>query len=299
MTRSRAALAVAAAAALGLAGCSRPRPQPGPAAVHYVVGGGYRMGGTWFYPREDFTADVTGLATVLPDRTGHTADGEVAEGGTMSGAMQTLQLPAVVRVTNLENGSSALLRINDRGPASPGRVIGLSRRSAALLGVDGVARVRVQVQEAPSLALRDQLNGGTRLAVAAAPRGAVTAEALAPPAGVGQSARGRAAAGATVATAAVEPERGTVPERLPEEVSRGAAAPGRLMIRAGNFGQMQYARQVVAKLAGTDARVDRVREGRTERYQVVAGPFSSVAAADSALDRALSAGVSDARIVVE
>lgn len=257
------------------------------------------MGGTWFYPREDFTADLTGLAAVLPDRSGPTADGETGDAGPMTAAMQTLQLPAIVRVTNLENGKAVLVRVNDRGPSSPGRLIGLSRRSAGLLGIDGVARVRVQVQEAPSLALRDQLNGGVRLAVAAAPRGSVTAEALAPPSGVGQSTRGRSAAGATVATAAVEPDRGTVPERLPEVVSQGAPAPGQLVMRAGSFGQMQYARQVVAKLGGADARVDRVRDGRAERYQVVAGPFSSVAAADSALDRAMSAGVSDARIVVE
>ena len=204
-------------------------------------------------------------------------------------------------MTNLENGNQVLLRVNDRGPASPARVIGLSRRAASLLGVapDGVARVRVQVEEAPSLALRDQLHGGTTLAVAAAPRGAVTAEALAPPSGIGQSSRGRGAGGATVATAAVEAARDRVPERLPEVVAHVGATPGRLMIRAGSFGQMQYARQVVARLGRIGARLQSAREGRVERYQVVAGPFASVAAADSALDRAVSAGVSDARIVVE
>lgn len=60
---------------------------------------------------------------------------------------------ALIRVTHLENGRSVVLRINDRGPYFDRRVIDLSRRSAALLGMkeQGIARVRIDVLEYPSL----------------------------------------------------------------------------------------------------------------------------------------------------
>lgn len=279
-----------------LAGCTRKPPAvPAP---RYVVGAGYQMGGTWFYPREDFHYDATGIASVSPVARGLTANGESIDPAAATAAHQTLQLPTVARVTNLENGLSMLVRINDRGPAAPSRLVGLSRRAAELLGVSGAARVRVQVEEGPSTALREQLQGGPRLQLAAAPRSAVASEQLAPPPGVGQSARGRNAGGATVATqAAAAPER--VPDRLPETVARGPAQTGVLGIRAGSFGQASYANQVVARLAGLGARAEPQREGRVTRYEVRAGPYADIAAADAALDQARRAGVTDARIVVE
>ena len=117
-----------------LGGCVRRPPAPAD-AVHYVVGAGYKAGNTWFYPREDFHYDATGLATIADDARGVTADGEVRDPTAMTAAHQTLQLPAILRVTNLETGLQALVRVNDRGPASPGRILSASasprsRRSA-------------------------------------------------------------------------------------------------------------------------------------------------------------------------
>ena len=287
-------------AALLAAGCVRRAPVVAP-TPHYVVGAGYQAGGVWYYPHEDFRYVATGLATILPDRRGLTADGEAIDPAALTAAHQTLQLPAVARVTNLETGLQVTVRVNDRGPDTPKRLLGVSRRAGELLGVlpGATVPVRIEVDEGMSQALRDQLQGGPKLAVAAAPRGAVTAEALAPPPGVGQSARGRNGVGAQAATAAGIAEAPPVPDRLPETVRRVAVALPVLRIRAGVFGRMAYARQVAAKLSGIGARVEREREGRSERYAVVAGPFPNVAAADAALDAAMRAGVSDARIVVE
>ena len=295
----RPVLAVAVLA-LVLAGCARRRvPEPVP-SPHYVVGAGYQAGGTWFYPREDFHYNATGLAVVQGVGRGLTADGEAVDPSALTAAHQTLQLPAIARVTNLETGLQVAVRINDRGPDTPKRLIALSRRAGELLGIvpGAVAAVRVEVDEAMSVAVRDQVQGGPRLAVQAAPRGAVVAESLAPPAGIGQSARGRSA-GTTQAATAGSGAAAAVPDRLPETVSRGVAGRGALALDAGHFGQMGYARQVAARLSGIGARVDRVREGRTERYRVMAGPFASVAAADAALDRAMAAGVTDVGIVIE
>lgn len=290
---------LAAVLALVLAGCTRRPAGPAP-SVHYVVGAGYQAGGTWFYPREDFHYVATGLAVVQGSARGVTADGEAVDPSALTAAHQTLQLPAIARVTNLETGLAVLVRVNDRGPDTPKRLVALSRRAGELLGIapGAVAPVRVEVDERMSLAVREQLQGGPRLTVEAAPRGTVVAESLAPPPGVGQSPRGRSA-GATAAATVSSGTAAVVPDRLPEAVSRGPAGGGVLAIEAGLFGQMAYARQIAARLTALGGRVDRVREGRTERYRVVAGPFLSVAAADAALDRAMEAGVTDARIVVE
>ncbi len=293
-----------------LAGCGRffggsldAGPQP-----RYVVGPAYRAGAAWFYPREDFHLDATGLAVTLPDQAGPdqaglTADGEARDAAAMAGAHRTLQLPAVARVTNLETGLQALVRINDRGPASPGRLIGLTRRAADRLGMTpGVAtRVRVQVESGPSQALRDALHGGPSVTVASAPRVRVASEELPPPPGLGRSTRGRTARAAVAA--APDTLAAVAQASLSDAVVRVPAHAGQLWLRAGEFGQARYANQVRAHLARLGATpgttVERVRQGRADTFRVRAGPFATVAQADAALDQALGAGVTDAHIVVE
>ena len=298
MTRALAAAALAVLALL--AGCTRHHVAVA-THVHYVVGAGYQADGTWFYPHEDFHYVATGLASVQTGAALVTADGEAAGPTAMTAAHQTLQLPCIARVTDLSTGRQVEVRINDRGPASPARLIALSPRAAEVLGVPpaGAARVRVEVEDGPSLALREQLHGGPHLVLAAAPRGTVTAEALPPPPGVEQSRRGRNARPEQRMDMSAGARAATVPDRLPETVVRVAPHPGTLMIDAGTFGRIGYARQVAARLVGIGAGVRGVRDGRAERYAVQAGPFADVPAADAALDRALAAGVSDARIVVD
>ncbi len=282
-----------------LAGCAVRSRLPPQAAAKYTVGAAYQAGGAWYYPREDFRYEATGLAERAPEHMRLTADGEVFDSAAMAAAHQTLQLPAIARVTNLDTGLQVVVRINDRGPASPARLLGLTRRAADRLGLPpgGVARVRVQVEDGPSQALRDRLQGPTP-GLAAAPRGAVAAEALAPPSGVGQSSRGRVARAAF--TPAPEVAAETVPlAALPDDVLRVPADPGQLWLRAGQFGRAAYANQIRAKLYGLSPAVEQVRTGRSQTFRVQAGPFPSVAAADAALDRAMAAGVTDARIVVE
>jgi len=285
------------ACALLLPGCVKRPPAPA-AAAHYVVGGAYQAGGVWRYPREEFRLDATGLASVLPDRAGLTADGEAFDGTAMAAAHPTLQLPAIARVTNMDNGLQLRVRVNDRGPDSPARLIGLTRGAAARLGLlpGSTGRVRVQVEDGPSQALRDQLGGGEGVVVAAAPRGAVMSEALAPPSGIAQSGRGRAAPAPSATSTA--PAQDQVPDRLPDAVTQVAVSPAQLWIRAGEFGQRQYADQVRGRVGGLAA-VEAAQDGRTQVFRVRAGPFADVAAADIALDQAVRAGVTDAHIVVE
>ncbi len=284
--------------ALLLAGCTVHPPPPMP-SPKYVVGTAYQAGGAWYYPSEDFQYDATGLAERIPSHTGLTADGEAYDPAAMAGAHQTLQLPAIARVTNLETGRQALIRINDRGPANPGRILALTPRAADLLGLpsSGAAEVRVEVQSQPSQALKDQL-GGAEPAVTAAPLAAVSTENLPPPPGVAQSSRARVAASTPVAESAEAPPA-MVPQRLPETVTQVPVQPGALWIAAGHFGLSALANTVKAKLYGLPAEVDPVPGTRPPEFRVRAGPFPTVAAADAALDRARAAGVTDAKLVVE
>ncbi|MEM7288945.1 MAG: septal ring lytic transglycosylase RlpA family protein [Pseudomonadota bacterium] len=114
----------------------------------YHVGKPYTIRGVRYVPREDPNYKTVGLASWYgPNFHGRlTANGEVYDQFALSAAHPTMPLPSYAKVTNLENGASVVVRVNDRGPFSKGRVIDLSSRAAQLLGYTkkGVARVRVE-----------------------------------------------------------------------------------------------------------------------------------------------------------
>ena len=158
------------AAALLASGCSnseRPaagmEPRNSAPAIHRVIaygqpvpkgGGSYKVGdpyqidGQWHTPREDPGYDRTGIASYYAhDFHGRrTANGEIFDMSALSAAHPTLPLPSLVYVTNMENGRTLLLRVNDRGPYVNNRVIDVSRAAARYLGFEtrGTARVRVR-----------------------------------------------------------------------------------------------------------------------------------------------------------
>ncbi len=282
---------------LSFAGCMH-KPPPPPrltASPHYQLGNPYPADGHWYYPAENYALDVTGIAATAPASAGLTADGEIADPGTLTAAMQTIQLPAIAAVTNLSNGRQILLRVNDRGPADPARLIALSPRAALLLAVPAAgAPVRVQIDTVLSHRLIDQLGGGPQAAIAAAPKSAVTAEALPPP---GSRAPGGAALNVDAGHAVAQGP--TVPDRMPEIIRAGPIYGGEYWLHAGEFGRFEYANRLAARLGGLGGDVVRSRLGRQEVYAVLAGPFRSIAEADAALKRALAAGIPDAAIRYE
>ena len=147
---------------LTLAGCAAtppeptpPSPPPPPPAVaevapspHFKVGEPYQISGTWYYPEFLNYYEAIGLASWygaaqhgLP-----TANGEIYDMHALTAAHPTLQLPSVVRVTNLANGRSLVLRVNDRGPFVKDRLIAVSRAAARELGFEGQGFAEVHVQ---------------------------------------------------------------------------------------------------------------------------------------------------------
>jgi rare lipoprotein A len=163
--------------------------QPSGGKGAFKIGRPYQIAGQWYKPQVDWTYDQTGIASWygLPFHGKVTANGEVYNKFSMTAAHKTLQLPSIVRVTNLENNKSIIVRINDRGPFVGNRIIDLSYAAAKTLDMDikGTARVRVQVlpDESRRVALAlgarpEQLRQGTSLA-AVAPINKKTATKLA------------------------------------------------------------------------------------------------------------------------
>ncbi|GBQ83056.1 lipoprotein [Gluconacetobacter johannae DSM 13595] len=278
--------------AAALAGCHRPEEPPlPPASPHYVIGAPYRMGGVWRYPQEDFSYRATGLAVADPDQTPYvTADGEHYDGNAMTGSHATLQLPAIVTVRNLENGREITVRLNDRGPVSAGRLVSLTPRAAALLGI-GANPVRVAVTGIEGLneQLAETLPGGQHLDVSAAPAGQVRAESLDHP-GAGGTIVAAPSGGGDAADAVA------VMRDLPASVRQGYVEGGLLWVDAGTFSTLRYAEIAAARTGG---RVVPVRDRGKAAWRVHVGPFTTAADADRGLDQAMGAGVTGARIVVE
>lgn len=134
---------------LGLAACQggptgMDLPDHAPKSVR--VGKPYTIKGKTYYPSYNPSYDQTGIASWYgPGFHGKkTANGETYDQYAMTAAHPTLPLPSLVRVTNVENGQSTIVRINDRGPFAEGRIIDLSKRAAETIGINGIAKVRVQ-----------------------------------------------------------------------------------------------------------------------------------------------------------
>jgi rare lipoprotein A len=114
----------------------------------YRVGKPYTVAGRVYVPEEDINYREEGLASWYGDdfHGRLTANGEVFDMAALTAAHPTLPMPCYARVTNLSNGKSLIVRVNDRGPYHGNRLMDVSSRAAELLEFkgNGVARVRVE-----------------------------------------------------------------------------------------------------------------------------------------------------------
>ena len=268
----------------------------------YKVGKPYQIAGKWYHPREDRTYDRTGIAswygTLFHGR--RTANGEIFDMNALTAAHPTLPLPSLVRVTNLRNGRSIVVRVNDRGPYKQNRVIDMSRYGAQLLDFKkaGTALVRVTyLRPAP-------LNGDDRYE-----RSVLANQPW--------MRMARSAGGQPITTAAVQQYQNTPrvrreprhintyaePHRLaPPAPARPAfrqpPSAGPLYVQVGVYQMQQNARAMAARLRPTAAsRVDPVMISGRLYYSVRLGPFLTRAQAEHGVRLTADVGVSDARII--
>src|SRR5260370_9415643 len=151
------------------AGCASHHGASGGGAIAsrgmYKVGAPYMIDGVTYTPMEEFQHVETGITSWYgPGVHGKsTANGETYDQSDHTAAHRTLQMPSVVRVTNVDNGRSTVVRVNDRGPYARGRVLDMSRAAAEELDMThtGTARVRIEQLSMESQAMKDiALNGG-------------------------------------------------------------------------------------------------------------------------------------------
>ncbi|MBB3265255.1 rare lipoprotein A [Azospirillum sp. OGB3] len=305
--------AVVLAGALTLAACASAPPSPSssglPRSGVYKVGKPYQVNGVWYYPAEDYSYSETGIASWYGPGFHQkvTANGEVYDQNELTAAHKTLPMPSLVRVTNLDNGRSLVVRINDRGPYANGRIIDMSRRGAQLLGFEGTgtAKVRVQILAEESRAVAAAARQGTPAPMLAeldgpppkaAPRGsvevsgtvrptpaAVTRAPVPPPTTVaGDMVDGRFVPAPVVAELPVKPYE-------------------QIYVQVGAFGSPDNVARVRARLAslGQPAQVTQTVAGRQRLQRVRVGPLASVDSADAVLNQIIQAGLTDAKIVVD
>ena len=236
----------------------------------YKVGDPYQIEGVWYYPAEDPDYGETGIASWYgkPFHGRRTANGAIYDMNALTAAHRTLPMPFRVRVTNLDNGRSLVLTVNDRGPYARGRIIDVSRRAAQLLGFQkkGTALVRVEAvagqgRRQPLIA---EVEDPEAPSLPASPTGSVERQALTEVASV--------------------------------DLVEGPST----FIQAGAFSSPDNAQRLSDALAPFgEVRTTMVTVDGTAVYRVRLGPVATPEGAEALLERIIGAGHLDAHLVVE
>ena len=282
------------------------------------IGKPYKVKGKWYHPKEDPDYRNSGMASWYGDAFHGrlTANGEIYDMTHLTAAHPTMPLPSYARVTNKANGSSVIVRVNDRGPFAHGRIIDLSRRAAELLDYthNGVAKVDVEyVGRAPLHGQDDAFlvasyrpggvgpdpSDGLPTGVMIAMNGPTpTASAGAVPIFPGQQAP-QAPVAAAAAGDPVLPELGPIaPERPGVGLARrlGAEPPSAALAYADE--RVKRAAQAVADFAGSASDTNELVAALNQRYAaapaaadyVAVGTFASQAEAEAMARSLASAG---------
>jgi rare lipoprotein A len=302
----------------------------------YKVGAPYKIDGVTYTPQEEFNRTETGVASWYgPGFHGKsTANGERYDQADRTAAHRTLQMPAVVRVTNLDNGMSTVVRINDRGPFARSRVIDLSRTAAQEIDMigRGTARVRIDQLSAESMAVRDVAIGGggpaeQNAAVAQVASGQRTAPAptmaAAPPPVQATPPPPQPQPVFVPVQPAPQPVWPTTPQppsvetpvasggrgvtvaslatgALPAVATTSALAGSGFYVQTGAFSTMENAeRQRGAVRSYGASEVSQASAGGRDVWRVRLGPYSTADAASIVADRLKRSGYGDARVVAD
>jgi rare lipoprotein A len=292
----------------------------------YKVGNPYKIDGVTYVPREEFDRIETGVASWYgPGFHGKsTANGEEYDQRDRTAAHRTLQMPSIVRVTNLENGLSTVVRINDRGPFARSRVIDLSRQAAEELDIvrNGTARVRIEQLRAESLAVREVAMGGGGPAeqhqalaqLASGRRGAPAAPAAPPKTEVAVVQPPPPAPAPAPPPAQPQYQLQPQPQMVwttsgsPTVASLASTAhastaytsSGGYYVQVGAFSSPENAeRQRGAVRSYGSPEISQASSGGREVYRVRLGPYTTADAAGIVADRLKRSGYGDARVVAD
>lgn len=259
---------------------AEPAPQPEAAppseqgAAQWLereqVGPPYEANGQWYVPTPEPGYQQTGTASWYGAQFQgrRTASGETFDQAALTAAHPTLPIPSLVQVTNLENGREVIVRVNDRGPFSGGRVIDLSRGAAQVLGFEEAGHARVHVRYLGPAPRR--VNGD----------GSAAPESVHAPASMAQQTE--------------EGPRALLPPHSPEHAELSGApvaqapvypsSPGAFFVQVGAFSDPLNARRVrdAVSSAGPVVVDSRTSASGAELFRVRVGPYATREEADGA-----------------
>ncbi len=261
----------------------------------FKIGNSYVIKGQRYTPRETYDFTQTGIASWYgPNFHGKkTANGEVFDKFDLTAAHKTLQMPSIIRVTNLENGRSVILRVNDRGPFSKGRVLDVSERGAELLDFrhQGTARVRIELlsqesMEVASLAKQGRSTRGYEVAL---------------------NQRGYEPKPTRMASLNQVPTQAShqAPTPKPAPIAKMTppqplVKPGALFVQAGSFSNAVKAQAFAQKVQGiAPARINPTFINGSKFYRVQLGPIQTQSHADQIVAHLASSNIGEPFLIRE
>jgi rare lipoprotein A len=275
--------------------------------AQYKIGKPYQIQGVWYYPEEDYQYDASGIAswygTKFHGR--KTANGEIYDMNALTAAHRTLPMPSYVRVTNLENGRSLILLVNDRGPFARGRIIDISRRGSQLLNFQkqGTARVRVQVLADQSRILKSRITNqaelmktGSPITVGRLPKAKVQTQSLNPAGGENTSSQ------PVIVKSIIEAAPSLVAEDLviTEKIEQAPVVNTNIFVQVGAYSRFDNANKVRARLSQLgQVELSQILINGRDLYRVRVGPVENIKSADLMLALLSEAGYPKSRIIVE
>lgn len=285
------------------------------------IGKPYQIYGKWYRPKYDSNYDEVGSASWYGPgfHGGKTANGEKFDQTEFTAAHRTLPLPSIVRVTNLENGKTVLVKINDRGPFSKNRIIDMSQAAAGALGFrgQGTAKVRVQYLEKES---REYVANSNKVGMRAALQDVLKVDPVVasneqersvkpafyvmklqntqqPPVGAVQVSEEEA----------VHYPSGDIFKGLDQVQLADASTPepgggvshlaSKYYVQAGTFYMEENARKLIKQLEEQNVKILTPIAGNKKQYKVLFGPYLAQDSAENVLSRLASIGIADAKIV--
>ena len=254
----------------------------------YKIGKKYNVGGKYYYPKKDLYYNKTGIASWYgPKFHGKlTANGEIYNQYALTAAHKTLPLPSAVKVTNLKNNKSIVLRINDRGPFVNDRIIDLSSKAADILDLkrEGTGLVRVQILREKSLYLEKLAKQGsfpeindlkeTELPNITIPR--------------------------KVAVKIKDTKNQKIISKKINYNLKNLNKEYKIYIKLASFSSIKNAEIMKKKVSYIDkVKIYKIYKMNKTLYQVKAGPFSSVEKVDQLHSLLLQKGMQGAKIIIE
>ena len=255
----------------------------------YKIGNKYNVKGKYYFPIKDLSYNKTGIASWYgPKFHGKlTANGEIYNQNALTAAHKTLPMPSAVRVTNLKNNKSVVLRINDRGPFVNNRIIDLSSKAAEILDLktNGTGLVRVIILKEKSILLEKLAKEGSFPEIRDLPKSEV------PKVNIPKI--------TSVKIDGTNKNYKSVKKIIKYDLNN-LKKKYKIYIKLASFSSLQNAKIMKEKLSYVE-KVEIYKKLIMKKilYQVKAGPFTSVEKVDELHSLLLKKGMQGAKIVIE